>query len=440
MPETLVHEIWRRREFEHRHLETVSGQAVVVLDTGRHNRDAGPDFVNARIRIGATEWFGDVEIHRSSAEWLQHGHQTDARYNSVILHVVLIPDLWTGSLSRRDGTQRPEVALSSFLRRPLRGLLATIRADEGGSLPCEASWNRLPNGLVDSLMQDLGQARFARRVLSVGHQLADGDDLEQVLFVRVLAALGYAKNREPMAELARRLPLDQLRRLNTLADVEAALLGAAGLIPNDEISGEPDDRQYVEQLRARFSILSETMNVQPMRPEQWLFFRLRPSNFPPLRLAQAASLVARGALAGPSSVGHFRDIVLSAGRPLAALREALSISLPEFWLSHVRLERTSTHRRASLGRSRADRIILNAVLPVVAFSAGEPPNHEVLSRAREVVRAIPAEDDEVTRSYAAMGARPESAEESQGLHELSATLCSRAGCLGCRVGRFILSR
>jgi hypothetical protein len=441
LPEVLVHDVWYRREYDHRYLETVAGEPVRVLETGRPNTDSGPDFLNARIQIGTTEWVGDVEIHRTSSEWLQHGHDSDARYNSVILHVVLVADLWTGGLYRADGTAMAEAVLAGFLRRPLRTLLVNLRRNLNHRLPCRESWPTIPDTVKQTLVCEMADARMERRIVEFNKDLMHRDDPEQWLYERIMNALGYAKNREPMLELSRRAPLSTLRRLESRIDVEALLLGTAGLVPTpDKVEGSDADLAYVETLRNRFGLLNGNEDREPMRQQQWRFFRLRPSNFPTIRIAQAAAMTSLGVLAGPDSINRLYRAIETEQNPLQSLRQSFVTETSSFWQSHVRLERPSRGGPTSLGRSRIDHIILNAVLPTIRAEAQRRRDRRTASLAREISRRLPPENDEITRRYDGLGLPSRSAETTQGLHELHGSLCSKFGCLRCRVGRFILSR
>lgn len=442
LPESLVHDIWRRREYDHLHLETVSGDPVLVLQTGDANTDAGPDFLDARIQIARTEWVGDVEIHRTSSEWLQHRHDRDPRYNRVILHVVLAADLWTGSLRRPDGTPLPEIALSGFLRAPLRRLLVRLYRADDGALPCEASWPRIPESLVRPFLGELAEERFQRRVEQIHGDVATSEDPDQVAYTRIMAALGYSKNHEPMLELADRVPLSKLRQLPDRLDIEALLLGTAGLIPPPtEVDGPPEDVAYVDELRERFEHLRSASDREAMNRTQWRFFRLRPSNFPPIRIAQAAALVSDGLLSKSNVDRHLASIVQESPEPLQSLRESLSVTMSDFWMTHVRLERPVRGGPITLGSGRTHHLILNALLPVAACThhLGDESTEGLAERIRAIVRSLPPEDDEITRLYGGLRLEHRSAEATQGLHELHGRLCVHKRCLGCQIGRFILA-
>ncbi len=440
LPEALVHDIWNRREYDHKFLETVRGEPVLVLQTGQPNRDAGPDFLDARIKIGRTEWIGDVEIHRTSSEWLQHRHDRDARYNRVILHVVLVADLWTGRLQRKDTTLLPEIALSGFLRRPLRQLLVQLHRSNGTALPCEHAWPRIPQSLTGSFVREMAEVRLSRRAVEVQTEFDRSGNLDQVVYARVLAALGYSKNQEPMHELAHRVPLAELHGCADRIDAEALLMGTAALIPSpEEVEGDRDSVAYVDMLRRRYRSIARRADRPAMNRTQWTFFRLRPSNFPPIRIAQAAALVADGFLGHDQPGARLLGIIERSDSPLKTLRQIMAVTMNPFWLSHVRLERPLRGSPTSLGTGRIDHILLNAILPVLDFQALRSGRAEIRQQIRRICRELPAENDEITRRYTDLGIPHNSAETTQGIHEMHGSLCIRHGCLRCQIGRFILS-
>ncbi len=437
LPEDFVQDIWRQCSFDTTSLRCVTGQTVRVRDPGRQNRDSGPDFVNARLKVGSIEWVGDVEIHVRTEDWFRHGHHRDPHYNSVILHVTLVADLWTGSVSRSDGTIVEEIVLSKHLGTSLRKLLHQFRTRDHGSIVCEKEWPRIPQPVKERAVQRMSRLRLLRRSVNMTAQLATSE-AASVLYKSVFGALGFSKNEAPMLELAERVPLDAADQLTEPFDVEALYLGIAGLIPTEGLETFGDvERLRVEHLRKRFDIVRHTVKRQSMNPNEWQFFRLRPSNFPPLRIAQASALVSARLLFNDDSLDRVslaNDPDFIRGRILALLNPQLD----EFWETHYRLERPSAPHSARVGAARAQRIMINAVLPLIVARYGEKDRRHAVRRGLTILSKLSAEDDELTRYFGLLGDRPTTARESQGLHELRVSRCDQHGCLRCDVGRHIL--
>jgi hypothetical protein len=189
VPEALVHDLWRHQRFDTEDLTTTDEEPVRILHTGRPNTDAGPDFRNAHIRIGDMDWRGHVEIHTTSGGWYEHGHNTDPRYDSVVLHVTLHPDVWTGGLLRADESTVPEIVLYPRLETPLRKLLHAFHTrGDGDDLPCSPRWEEVPQQTKRDWIADLARERLANK----RDRLAKPADapLEEQLHERLFAGLG----------------------------------------------------------------------------------------------------------------------------------------------------------------------------------------------------------------------------------------------------------
>jgi hypothetical protein len=438
VPEALVHDLWRNQRYDRSNLLTVGGVPIHVVHPGRLNSDTGPDFLDARLRIGNTSWRGAVEIHTTSGIWIDHGHDRDPVYNSTLLHVSLYSDIWTGRLKRADGTILPEMVLYPRLETPLRRLIHTFRTQQDPKLPCASGWDRVPAEVRDPWIRRLGIERFNEKK----RRSALAESLERRMFEDVFAGLGYAKNSGAMRTLARTASLDRLRPLDDVLDVEAVLFGCAGLIPHpaDLLEADRDTADYAMELRDRFERINFRLNVDPMPTTAWRFFRLRPANFPPLRIAQAAALSGsdRGFLRD-NPIDIISNILLRDPRPLRALRSLFEVELPEFWHFHVRLDRRSKAHTPKIGRARIDALLVNSVLPVVATFADRRGDKILAGTVLQTASRIPAGSDVVTRQFEALGTSPTNALDAQGLHQLFRTRCTQARCLTCDIGRHLLS-
>lgn len=439
VPEALIHDLWHRRRYDAAALATTEGTPVVVLDPGTPNTDRGPDFSGARLRLGETEWAGDVEIHPTSGGWFDHRHHEDAVYDRVVLHVALYADVWTGSLHRADGSPVPEVLLYPLLDAPLRHLLYQFYTRPEGTLLCSDGWPRVPAGLREAWIRRLALERLRTRRAELADAFLQTPDLEALLHERLFAALGYAKNDEPMAALARRLPLALVRQIDDGRDLEALHLGVAGLLPTpaDLLQSDRATADYVMDLRDRFERLQLHLDLPTMERTAWRFFRLRPANFPPLRIAQAVALVRPGGLLHRDPLGAMLQAI-RAEELVEALRAALRAVPGSFWETHVRLEKTTKPRRPTLGRARRDAMLTNAVVPVLLLHAEQTADAGLETALYEVLRALPAARDEVSRRFEELGLRPRDALTAQGLHQLYRTRCAEVRCLSCRIGQYLL--
>ncbi len=413
-PEALLHDLWSHGLFSEKPLQTTTGELIHIVHPGEANPDTGPDFLNACLLIDGTRWYGSIELHVRSSAWKAHGHHRDPRYNSVILHVVLEADAATGSLQRADGTRLPELVLGPYLPHPLRTLLYTFYRRAHKPLPCAAQWHLVPDLVRMNWLDMLGRIRLQQRAQHIQTLLAQKPS-DQVLYELLMTALGYASNTEPMRVLTRRLPLTVLRTLPTLPDVEAVLLGTAGLL--DTL--RPDrlfTAEHWKALRLRFVRWQKRWHLVPLPALLWQQGRQRPANRPERRLLQAAGWLAPG--------GWLRQ------HPIAQLEAALHHPHP---LRRLRRLLRSPNPHVPLGRQRTDILLINALFPFLL--AHNPDYHDQLVR---LLQTMPAERDRITQRFAQLPYRAATAFDSQALHQLYRTYCQPWRCLHCEIGRYLM--
>ncbi len=439
LPEALIQDLWQHANYGRADLRTTAGAQIHVVQTGLTNSNGGPDFLGAHVRLDDTLWIGDVEIHRSSVEWFRHGHHRDHRYNSVILHVTLLSDLWTGTVVRQDGTVVPELVLSRYLNSRLRTLLYRFRNDTRPDPLCRSDLPSTPRSVRRNTVKRMARARLRKRRSACLEALDRTHDIDELLYRYVFMALGHAKNTQPMQLLAERIPLATARAVRDSHRLEAVFLGTAGLIPDpQDVTGSAYAQSYVRRLRKLCAAGDMAPRALAMPAVQWQYFRLRPANFPPLRIAQGCALIREGLLGQPEWLSITLVKSASAEDFLSACRRSLQPRLHEFWDTHYRLERESPMHNPTIGESRINHVIINAILPLA--SAVAQRNWPITEHLDKLLSLIPAEDDEVTRKFTDAGMAARTAADSQGLHELYGSLCRKHGCLRCLIGRHILSR
>lgn len=454
LPEAFVQDLWAQQAFEPRGLQTTRGEPIEVLGAGRHNSDSGPDFLGAHLRVGGVEWRGDVEIHVTSHGWVDHAHASDARYNAVVLHVALQADLTTGTLARHDGSILPEIILAPRLTAPLRRLLYQFLTQPEAPIPCAAGWPHVPEALKSQAIAQSARARlvergeaFVRDVRALAERQGGGEARawNRVFVSRLFAALGASPNAEPMRMLAERLPLRHLRALRDPAGREALLLGLAGLLPRpaDLVEADRATADYAIDLAERFQAQQAREEREPLLRSHWHTGRMRPANAPALRLAQAADWFRPGALLGASPLERAAEaFALGAPREVAdALCAAVEASAGPFWETHRRLDRSGRPMTTSIGARRRQQLVLNAVLPSLAAARTlglAPPGSFADDKLLGVMAALRPEADRVVKRFRALGVRPRSARETQGLHQLFRTRCADARCLSCPIGAHLI--
>ncbi|WP_420454066.1 DUF2851 family protein [Rubrivirga sp.] len=400
LPEAAIQDAWVRGLFSTDGLRTTDGQPVRVLDRGRLNTDSGPDVRDARVEVGEILWAGDVEVHTTSAAWEAHGHHRDPAYDRVVLHVILAADRRTGTLRRADGSALPELVLLPHLDRSLRALLRAFHVEPTEAPRCAPRWAEVDPAVARDWVRHLGAERLWDRARQLGRAYGRRPDLDRLLVRRMLRALGYEANADAFETLADRLPLAALRALDGPA-IHQALLAASGLGPSDLFEDPPE----------------AAVAVAPMRPQAWRRGG-RPANAPLRRIAQAAAWLAPGGPLRRDAVNTLAD----------ALRHGTDAALD-------RLRPPPPDGSPALGRTRATRVLADAVLPVLLLDAEQREAPDRQAAVLDAYGALPAVPDHVTRRFADLGLTPRSAAEAQGVHQLARAYCEEGRCARCAVGQ-----
>ncbi|MFD1467240.1 DUF2851 family protein [Hymenobacter caeli] len=422
MKEDFLHYVWQHQYFDKADLRTVGGEEIQVLGPGHRNADAGPDFLNARLRLGDVEWNGAVEIHLKASDWARHQHQTDAKYDQVVLHVVYTYD---ADVARTNGSAIPALALGPRLAPALLARYqALVAAPPAAALPCAPLLGQVPE-ITKIMMAEralLERVEAKADAVAALHERLD-HDWEATAYHALMAAFGFQKNSEPLARLAKAVPLAVLRRhRHDLHQLEALLFGQAGfLVDNDETA----DDTYIQALRREHEFLRHKYGLGPaaLAVHEWNYLRLRPANFPPVRLGQLAGLLhARPALC---------DALLTA-QSVGALTEFFRAPAPAYWRAHFRPGRPG--KVPDLGKSSIELLITNVVVPLrVAYarSVGQPA---LVESSVALLAELPAEHNQFTDAFEALGFGHRTAADSQGLLALHKAYCTPRRCLHCAIG------
>ena len=422
MREDFLHYVWQHQYFDKTDLRTAEGAEIQVLRPGYRNADAGPDFLNARLRVGEVEWNGAVEIHLRASDWARHRHQTDAKYDQVILHVVGRHD---ADVARTNGSRIPALALDARLAPELlTRYQALVEAPAAAPLPCAALLGLVPE-ITKILMTERALLERVERkaddLLALHQHL--GQDWEATAYHALMAAFGFQKNSEPLARLAKALPLAVLRRhRHNQRQLEALLFGQAGfLVDNEETVAD----EYIQDLKSEHAFLQRKYGLESVAllVHEWNYLRLRPANFPAVRLGQLAGLLhARPALF---------DALLTA-QSVAALAEFFQAPAPVYWRTHFRPGRPG--KAPALGSSSTALLITNVVVPLRVAYARHVGQPALVESSVALLSELPAEHNQFTDRYAALGFAHRTAADSQGLLALHKAYCTPRRCLHCAIG------
>ena len=422
MREDFLHYVWQHQYFDKTDLRTAAGEEIQVLRPGYRNADAGPDFLNARLRLGEVEWNGAVEIHLRATDWARHNHQVDPKYDQVVLHVVGQHD---AEVARTNGSRIPSLALQARLAPELLARYqALMGAPAAAPLPCAPLLSLVPEITKTMMTERALLERVERKAddLMALHQRL-GQDWEATAYHALMAAFGFQKNSEPLARLAQALPLAVLRRhRHNQRQLEALLFGQAGfLIENEETATD----EYIRDLKQEYDFLTHKygLGATAMLVHEWNYLRLRPANFPPVRLGQLVGLLhARPTLF---------DALLTAGS-VAALTAFFQVPVPPYWRIHFRPGRPG--KVPGLGKSSTDLLITNVVVPLRVAYARHVGQLALVESSVALLSDLPAEHNQYTDVYEALGFTHRTAADSQGLLALHKSYCAPRRCLHCAIG------
>ncbi len=423
MHESFLHYVWQMQYFDKQALQTVDGEKIEIFVTGTLNTNAGPDFANARIRIGSIDWVGSVEIHTQASGWYDHHHDADRAYDNVILHVVWQDDK---PVTRHDHTPLPTLQLKG---RVEEGLIKTYRqlVTSSFSIPCQRSLNKVNEITRLSMMEKAMMERLERKALEVDQLLQkNGNHWEETFYQLLARNFGFKINSEPFFQLSRKLPLKiLLKQSGNPEQLEALLLGQAGFL--DAARGD----DYYLLLRREHQLLSAKFGIgqNKMSKSQWRFLRLRPANFPVLRLAQFAALV------------HHRQNLFSLviqSETLESLTELLVVPISPYWQMHYQFSKTTSSIIHDLGSASIENIIINTVVPVwVAYGKRMDDQHYV-DKAVDLLQVLPAEVNRITSTWNDLGIAARTSFDSQALIELYNNFCQKKNCLHCTIGAALM--
>ena len=421
--EDFINYTWKFRLFNRDNLMTTSGEKIEVFSAGIQNTDSGPDFHNARIRIGDTTWAGNVEIHINSSDWHKHKHTNDAAYNNVILHVVFRDD---DPILLPDGRKLPTLELHDRIAPELYHRYHQLAFGNPQFIPCEGSIKFVDDMTMRNWLTRVLIERLEKRALVVNAALDNNKgDWEETFYQFLAANFGFKTNALPFELLAKSLPqLTLARHKNNPLQIEALLFGQAGLL-NDEFN---DD--YPKRLKAEFQFLQKKYGLQPIEKHLWKFMRMRPTNFPTIRLAQFAALIFKS--------NHLFSKIIEI-RDVAQLKELFShLPVNAYWENHYRFDVESKVSSKSLGQTSIDILLLNSFV-LFLFCYGKHNQQEYfINRSLKLLEKLPAEDNHIVTNFDSVGIKVNTAFDSQALLELKNCYCSNKKCLHCGIGNKIL--
>jgi hypothetical protein len=416
MTEKLLQYIWQFQYFNHAHLQTSEGEILQILYQGQLNTNEGPDFSNARIKINETILIGSVELHVKASDWLRHQHQNDKNYSNVILHVVYENDM---PVNNGIPVLELESSISAQLLERYSNLMATPQF-----ISCSSSIHQIRDITFLAWKERLLAERLTRKAqIILGYLATNKQHWEESFWWLLAKSFGGKVNAESFETIAQSIPINLLaKHKQQIHQIEALLFGQAGLL------NASHQEAYPQMLFKEYSFLKKKYRLQSI-PLPIYFLRMRPGNFPTIRLAQLAMLIHHSS--------HLFSRILEMSN-IIDIKDCLQITANDYWHYHYRFDEPGSFKPKRLGEDAIDSILINTVIPAL-FAYGI--NNGIESYKERAVRwlsEVKAEVNVITKGFASLSINNQSAFDSQALIELKNEYCNNKRCLQCAIGNSLL--
>lgn len=485
--ESILYEIWKCQNFSHP-LSTPDGEEIAVMNPGNFNDEsAGPDFKNAKIRIGNLTFIGDIEIDNSFSDWKSHGHHFDIKYNKVVLHVSLKNSSGYSHVYTRDGRKIPSIRLSKFIDEKVLNTIPIENYENDNNqktiFKCQNINSDNLSEVKEKFLYALGVERFEKKCKKIHNRLKELEfvrelnlsepiityDLsekfhekeythndfkdaliwKQLMYELVFEALGYSQNKVQMTDLAKNANLNFILKIPKDGIIyekyESVLFAISGMLQNVKSVSEEETKKYVEKMHINWNSLRSFYDGKLMEETDWNFFRLRPQNFPTIRIAGGARFIYDllhhdliSLLIKKISEIHNISVLIN------SLRSVFIIKADNYWKSHFVFDQKSkTEIKYFVGVSRADEIIVNVVLPFFAVYFEIFGNKNLAKKVFKIYSQFEQKiENQIITNVSSVLSMEESAKKTitaQGMIELFRNWCSKSKCLECEIGKTVFS-
>ncbi|MCX6256921.1 MAG: DUF2851 family protein [Bacteroidia bacterium] len=422
MTEEFLQFVWRYQLFTPGIKKGANGEQIEIVSVGEFNSDAGPDFLNARIRIKGTLWIGNVEVHLNSSDWMKHGHQNDMAYRNVILHVVKTDDVPV----LRENKEPVTTLILDYkesLEKNYRKLLLSKQW-----IPCAKDILIPDQFRLSFWLNSLMIERLLRKSEYIAGQLEkNANGWEETLYQQLGRNFGTKINGQPFEMLAKSLPLKYLARHKTdLVQIEAMLFGQAGFFYENLFGDE-----YFIRLKNEYEFLKEKFSLKPLAKYNWKYLRLRPANFPTIRIAQFASLI------------HCSSVLFSKlveARSADEIRELFNVKLSGYWEDHYNFNKTSAQKKKRTGDDMINTLIINTAAPFLFLYGRFHDSGRHKDLAVNLLENLKPEKNSIVMNWQKLGIPAINAAESQALIQLKKEYCDHKKCLKCQIGNNIIAK
>lgn len=423
MKENLLHFIWKLQLFSSEKIECTNGESISIIAKGLQNFNSGPDFLNAKIEINGQLWAGNVEIHVNSSDWYLHNHEVDENYDSVILHVVWNHDI---GVFRKTNTLIPTLELQNYISQEVLKKYDALFSKNKKWINCENTISSTDNFILSHWFERLYVERLEQKSNQIQKVLkTTNNNWEATFFVMFAKNFGLKTNGDSFMNFASSFDFSILRKVSSnLIQLEALFFGQAGLLSNS------CESKYYEKLKKEYDFLKVKFNLTPVSNGQVHFFRLRPNNFPTIRLSQLALLYY-------SSQNLFSKIIEI--QSIDAYYELFNISTSPFWETHYTFEKESKKSVKKLTKPFIDLLLINTIIPIKFLylkSLGKNDFSEVI----RIIEAIKPEKNSIISKFNEIKVKNKNAFDTQALIQLKNEYCNQQLCLNCEIGKELLRK
>lgn len=420
MKEDFLHYLWQNQKFDFTQLQTSQGDSIQILNKGIYTQLSGPDFFNAQIIIGTQKWAGNIEIHCKSSDWYLHNHQLDTNYDNTILHVVWEHD---AEVFRRDNSEIPVLVIKQYVDFRLIAQYQKLKSQKTW-INCENEIRYVESFVLDNWKERLYLERLEKKSVFILEQLRkSNNDWEEAFFCSLAKNFGLNINGNTFFQIAKTIPFSVVRKESfDVTYLEALFFGKGNLIPQN-----PEDN-YAKDLKSLFDYITIKYQLKESIFEPLQFYKLRPDNFPTIRLAQLAMLYHK-------QKNLFSNIIEA--KNALEVYKLFDVSVSEYWINHYNFDKPTKEKEKRLSKSFIDLIIINTILPfkfTYHLSLGKENTEEIVSFAE----AIPSEKNAILDKFEYFGIVPQNAFDSQSLLQLKNEYCLKNKCLNCAIGLNLL--
>jgi hypothetical protein len=426
MKEQLLQFIWQYKLFDKtKVIATTNGTPIQIIKVGHLNTNAGPDFTEARITIGDATWVGDVELHVQASDWIAHKHSQNPAYDKVIAHVVFEANT---IIKDKLGNEIPTICLEAAVDDK--------RIDQYEKL-MQQSQPLACSGLIQNVPEIIwlqqSEKMLTERLIAKAQKIIDllehtANDWSEVFYISIARSFGTNINGDAFEAAAIRLPIRTLsRQKNNLDEITAMLLGTSGMLM---ASKSEDD--YIKLLQQIWVAMRAKYQLQSMDATRFKMAKMRPPNFPTIRLAQLAQLIFNSE--------HLLSKVINCNGDIQLLKSLLNVAVAGYWSSHYTLtdEAASIPKPKQLGDTQVTHILINTIAPALYAFGIQQGKNEFCQMALQILMQLPAEDNKITRVFSSIGLPNNNANQSQAMIQLFNNYCSVKKCLSCSIGYSVI--